>query len=625
MRRISLLMGQERAPAPTISRWRRAILFSAAVVNLSLTAAFAQPAFSRRDLQIPNQFGNFLGIGAAITIGDFNGDGRPDVVLNSLEGFSVMLNSASGLGAPKFYPFRTCGAPVMADFNGDGKLDLYMAESCDFAGSMLLGRGDGTFSTPREIPNCNYAAVGDLNKDGIPDLACNDAATTSLRVLLGNGDGTFRFGATIQTGPGQAGQIMIADFNRDGKPDIAATFPNDIAVFPGNGDGTFGGPVQTRVASLPITIADFNGDGAPDLATTSGIYPGKGDGGFGPAQPYPTAGDGRYAHPIAVADLDGDGHPDIVMGGQDIYPVADRVWVLLGHGDGTMSSPIEYAVGWGPFAGAVADLDGDGRYDVVTANLVSNTVSLLFTRNAGDSRQNRAVSAASGKRVVAPGSLATVYLPGSGAIVAQAGAAPWPTVLGGVGLQVRDTAGVTRLAPLLYVSGTQINFQVPDDCALGEATFAIVRDGAAVEAGTMQVEAVAPAIFMANPVSMTAAAWNQRIESDGSQSSHLLYDCSGSVACVPLSAAPSEKGSFVTFYGTGFRNASLSNVTCHIYGYAGTVVSAEPQGTPGLEQISIRLPEPDDDFWDQTPAADAVCNIGGVLANRVWLLFTKQP
>jgi len=129
--------------------------------------------------------------------------------------------------------------------------------------------------------------------------------------------------------------------------------------------------------------------------------------------------------------------------------------------------------------GPTADLDGDGRPDLVTANLASNTLSLLLSSGARDLWLVRAVSAASGTAVVAPGSLATLYASTSVPAAALAYSRPWPTSLGGIGLGVRDSNGTIRLAPLLYVSDNQINFLVPEETALGEATLGIVRDGVA--------------------------------------------------------------------------------------------------------------------------------------------------
>jgi uncharacterized protein (TIGR03437 family) len=180
-----------------------------------------------------------------------------------------------------------------------------------------------------------------------------------------------------------------------------------------------------------------------------------------------------------------------------------------------------------------------------------------------------------------------------------------------------------HLAPLLYISSEQINFLVPVASAVGEATLSIIRDDDSAQAGRMQINSVAPAIFMVNQVTMTAAAISQRVESDGTQRSRLLFDCSTPSSCIPLPVAPSRGGSFISLYGTGFRNARVSNVECLINGGRATVEYAGPQGTPGLDQIVIRLPEDSDEFWDYVSSTDVVVSIGGVLANRTWFTFSR--
>ncbi len=181
------------------------------------------------------------------------------------------------------------------------------------------------------------------------------------------------------------------------------------------------------------------------------------------------------------------------------------------------------------------------------------------------------------------------------------------------------------LAPMLSVDGTQINFQVPDKTAPGDATLSLLRGSSVLPIGTMKVALVAPAVFLVNAAGLTAAATYRRVASDGTESLGPLYQCSDPGLCQAVPAMPSARGSFVTFYGTGFRNASLSNVECLLYGIRVTIESVGPQKTPGLDQITIRLPEEDDDFWDQVAGADVVLSVGGVLANRVWMQFSRKP
>jgi len=176
------------------------------------------------------------------------------------------------------------------------------------------------------------------------------------------------------------------------------------------------------------------------------------------------------------------------------------------------------------------------------------------------------------------------------------------------------------LAPLLYVSQTQVNFQVPAGTAPGEATLTI----AGTPVGGMQVDAVAPGLFMVSHPNVTPAATAVRVESDGSQTPIPVFRCfsptPGSSSCgpapVPLSG---EQPVYLSFYGTGFRGATAANVTCSINGVRLPVVYAGPQGTPGLDQINVRV-------WPELRAGSmplfmgfVVLSIDGVVANSAWV------
>jgi uncharacterized protein (TIGR03437 family) len=172
---------------------------------------------------------------------------------------------------------------------------------------------------------------------------------------------------------------------------------------------------------------------------------------------------------------------------------------------------------------------------------------------------------------------------------------PWPTRLGGISLEVRDRAGAVRLAPLLYVSGRQVNFQVPAGTAPGEANLAIVDDRGSRAAGVLVVEAVAPGVFIL-PRARTPAATAVRAAGDGSHTAVPLFTCSDPIAaqpealsCRPVPVALDGDPIYISFYGTGFRGANSTKVACSINGVPVPVSYAGPQGTPGVDQINVRL------------------------------------
>jgi hypothetical protein len=240
-------------------------------------------------------------------------------------------------------------------------------------------------------------AVGDVNRDGWPDYVLLSYPLdqsghavipnlTSLVVMLGNGDGTFQSGVTVATFPVAGGDVAFADFNRDGKLDIAVMSGSttfgllgytgaNLYVFLGNGDGTFGKPIAyASTVSLiqQMFVADVNADGKPDLlaggpsalGTSPGsgeVLLGNGDGTFQP--PIPFAG-----LSVAVGDFNGDGKLDVVSN------AGGELSVLLGRGDGTFGAALTISeLVYGTSAAqsyqqaATGDFNGDGKLDLAIA------------------------------------------------------------------------------------------------------------------------------------------------------------------------------------------------------------------------------------------------------------------
>ena len=180
-----------------------------------------------------------------LAVGDVNGDGKPDVVTANQQSFSILLGNGDGTFQTPVTPAIAVDSVALEDFTGDGKLDLVVSPGSGGFNtlSILLGNGNGTFQNPAPVnlgATCDAGPLGgagpfvvDLNGDGKPDLV-DTCGLTGVVVLLGNGDGTF--GAPeILTVAGYAAFAVVADFNVDGKPDLATANYSSISVLLGRG------------------------------------------------------------------------------------------------------------------------------------------------------------------------------------------------------------------------------------------------------------------------------------------------------------------------------------------------------------------------------------------------------
>jgi hypothetical protein len=360
------------------------------------------------DLAVVNEYGSSVGVflnnfstGGAFTHLD-NPAGRPPDE-----------PSAANFGPTGAYP--TGGG--IADFNHDGRLDVVTADYHGNSVSVLLNQGGGllnlkpiaTYPTVAGAETSNLA-VGDLNNDGNPDVVATNPQKASVSVFLSHPDGTLDPAINLPVGVSGAAQpysVVIADFNVDGKNDLAIADETSgtIIVRLGNGDATFGPEVPYAIDGTRdyiIIARDMNHDDKLDLlcANRNGdnvsVLLGRGDGTFrkaivssvGPPDVMLMKGRPWFGpYNIAVADINQDGVPDIVTPNF----TADSVSVLLGVGDGHFDPAIEIKFGptlptamtqfTTPYGIVAADFNGDGKPDIATAN--AGSYDLLVKLNTG--------------------------------------------------------------------------------------------------------------------------------------------------------------------------------------------------------------------------------------------------
>ena len=338
-------------------------------------------------------------------VADFNGDGKLDIAVAYARidgppphpGFiAVYLQDTSHPGtflSPGVYSVPNDPWAVTAgDLNGDGKTDLVAINtisSDDTSGSSSVSVLLQDAGSPGHFgPATNYSsgfspfwvAIGDLNQDGKPDLAVAD--TTGVSILLQDPAhaGQFLPKTTIAVSDGGTSAVAIADLNGDGAQEIIATSA-DLLIFWQNpaAPGTFSSPTHVTVGAQPISIAvtDLDSDGRPDLAianlgSADGIVPASlsvllqnpgSAGSFLPAVSYAT---GIRSWTIAAADLNNDGKMDLVVGNMGSYD-GSTISVLLQNtaAAGAFQTAVNYQDSGNVAWVAPADIDSDGRQDLV--------------------------------------------------------------------------------------------------------------------------------------------------------------------------------------------------------------------------------------------------------------------
>jgi hypothetical protein len=343
-----------------------------------------------------------------VAVGDFNKDGNPDIVVAALPtigwtgGINVLLSNGNGtFQAPVSYTNPSGvndGQVVIADLNADGILDVVETSWGHWDVAVFLGNSNGTFQAAKNytVPSATDVAIGNLTSDKKPELVVSSWYDGTVWVLLNKGAGVFQVSAVYSTDY-QPRSIALADFNGDKKLDFVASneYGQFMTVALGNGDGTFSSSPHFNESNSwanGIGAADFNLDGSLDIVEAGG---GTGVGlsvmlgnthGVMAAPTSINLGANSYAQVkfVLTGDVNGDGKPDVVSSTAEGYSNPYGVVVLMGLGTGKFKAPATYTTSTSsyPGAGALADVNGDGKLDIVTSNF-DGTMSVLLNKGAG--------------------------------------------------------------------------------------------------------------------------------------------------------------------------------------------------------------------------------------------------
>ena len=582
--------------------------------------AFADTTGDRQpDLILSSYSGSALGVAAGVGAGVFETPVFFGVVGGSLLSGALTSGGASDLIAvapARKTIFVSAGgttAPValatadypqaarMGDFNGDGLPDLLLLTmrrwppgEPGLALELWPGRGDRTFLAPVRTPvNAAFAetllAVGDFNGDGRPDAATLDRMAARLDIWTAQRDGTFTLASTAAAGSLLTTAFIAVDLNRDGLADLALLTGGgetrvQVLVTRGAGATLAVCPEGTRLAA-----GDFNGDGAPELAVDCGA---RGvqwiDNGAVRSSALPlTFGPGAL---IDTADFNGDGRLDLAIMAANAERFAPAGIVSGGGSLAAAISGVEtpLAIATGRWTGQTRP--GFAYWNAETAAVVVHGNQL----EAGFPRPLVTVSAASlAAGPVAPDSIVSAFGEAlAGAVVEAESPRALPRSLGGTSVELTDAGGLSTPLQLYFVAPGQINALMPLVVNPGVGVLRAVRDGRIVAEGYVTMAPSAPAIFTANADGRGApAALLQRFKSDGSSATEPVFDCA-SGRCVPrvLNLDPSNGEAWLLLFGTGIRRCPV-NATVTVGALALPVASAGPQSEfPGLDQINVRLP-----------------------------------
>ena len=611
-----------------------------------------------------------------LSVTDFNNDGIPDIIGgissptssqlviagNSNNAIDVLLGKGDGTFAPfPVPPLTPVGSTspiafaVAGDFNNDGKMDVVAMAQNSTSLLFYAGHGDGTYAAPVSTAlggtyaNAVGAVTGDFNGDGVPDLAI--VTNGGFAVALSLKNGSFQPLNTIFKSAISAGSLAVADFNGDGKLDIATPIcgstggPVSVHVYDGNGAGGFtdSQPVTLNYCPSALFTSDLNGDKKPDLvslnnsgsSSVADVILNQGQGAF--ANPKGYGLDPNGSAMLTLVDANGDGSPDLVSVSLINRPYS--INTLLNNGDGTFAKAVSTPTPYAAWALAGADLNGDKKGDLIispnpfAAN--DDTYDLLFAVSNGDGsfqapvhlngpnstglqladfngdgRPDLLVTSTSSAPLgyfltiltgappsaPPPASLSLVNgasFTANAPVAAESIASAFGSHLavasnpGGTLVTVKDAAGTNRSATIFYAAPGQVNFEVPAGTSSGSATVTVTAADNTVTTGTVQIVNVAPGMFAANAAGLYAGSVLV-VSANGTQTplNNYQLDANQNVIPLPVSLSPSTNQVFLIMYGTGIRHAGT--VTATVGGKSVPVAFAGAQGSfIGEDQVNI--------------------------------------
>jgi VCBS repeat-containing protein len=374
---------------------------------------------------------------ASVAVGDFNGDGDPDLaVANEFSNnVSVLLGGSGGTftGPTNYATGAFADSVAVGDFNGDADPDLAVANGSAHTVSVLLGGAGGSFTAAPSVPAGSVpasVAVGDFNQDGHPDLAVADKASGVIVVLRGDGSGSFTAATTIASGSYLPASnrgptsVAVGNFNDDQDPDLAVAneYSGEISVLLGAAGTAFTGPAIVASGSDPVdpvsdpvsvAVGDFNQDSDPDLAVAEyspgqvRVLLGGAGGSFTTATKVPpeTVAEGGLSS-VAVGDFNRDGDPDLAAANQ----FSGNVEVLLGGSGGSFTGPTNFPTGSSLTSVAVGDFNGDSKPDLAVANTTFSNDNVAVLLN--NTTTNQAPVAVDDAYSTAEDTALTVAAPG---------------------------------------------------------------------------------------------------------------------------------------------------------------------------------------------------------------------